>query len=347
MRRPQRRWLAAPGLQEIVLSVFETERVAHALTEVGGYLRQSLPDASAEQYSAWKLSPPESGAHGRKGGARRPAQRIEQSLLIPPTAARMGCLRLVRFQGLPPTIPQQVMRSSQRSWDTGGIFDVDVFARDVDAAYRGLQRHGWTAMGEPVEYREAEFHVRQVVAVGPDGLVVAIIQRYEPPATGLDAHMPLTAIFNSTQLVRDFAGAAQFYEQVLGFQKTHDFVIDAAAEPGADVLGLPLPQAINAQRRIGMFRPPWAEHGAIELIENSSMHGRDFSAACVAPNVGLLALRFCVPNVRQYAAEIQARGGQPYAALMRMNLAPYGAVELFSIRSPEGAIVEFLQRIGR
>lgn len=293
------------------------------MIEVGGYRLLPLPDAGAEQFAA--------------------SERMQQALLVPATPSRMGCLRLVRFDGLPSPQLQRVMRSSQRSWDTGGIFDIDVFARDADKLYRGFQRHGWTALGEPVEYREAEFHVRQVVAVGPNGLVIAIIQRYEPPAAGFEAGMPMTAIFNSTQMVRDFDRSAQYYEQVLRWQKTHDFVIDAAAEPGADVLGLPLPQATNARRRIGMFRPPWATSGAIELIENSSMHGRDFSADCVAPNVGLLALRFCVANCKQYASEIVARGGTLYTELVEIEIAPYGRVAYFSVRAPEGAIIEFIQ----
>ena len=67
--------------------------------------------------------------------------------------------------------------SSQRSWDTGGIFDVDIFTTDVERVYRELQRHGWTALGEPVDYTEAHFSVRQVVAVGPGGFMLAMIQR--------------------------------------------------------------------------------------------------------------------------------------------------------------------------
>jgi hypothetical protein len=92
-----------------------------------------------------------------------------------------------------------------------------------------------------------------------------------------------------------------------------------------------------------MFRPPNADSGGIELIENASMSGRDFSADCVAPNVGLLALRFVVADVAKYADEITSRGAQFYAAPAQFALAPYGNVASFSVRSPEGAIVEFIQ----
>ncbi|MFO1425412.1 MAG: hypothetical protein U1F11_00250 [Steroidobacteraceae bacterium] len=322
-------WLAVDGLQEAVLSVFDVERIARALAEVGGYRLQPLPDADRAQFAAWQVP--------------STCTRIEQALLVPePGGPAPGCLRLVRFDGV---AQQRVMRSSQRSWDTGGIFDVDVYARDVDSSYRALQRHGWTAFGEPVEYREAEFHVRQVVAVGPDGLVLAIIQRFSPPVPALDADpaLRMTPVFNSTQMVRDFERAARFSEQVLGWRKSHDFLVDAVAEPGADVLGLPLPQAITARRRVGIFHPADAQDGSIELIENASMYGRDCAADCVAPNVGLLALRFRVADAAGYAREILARGGELHGAPARFEVAPYGSVTTFAVRSPEGAIVEFIQ----
>lgn len=325
-------WLSQAGLQEAVLSVFDLERVAAALGDSAGFRRLDLPDVAA----------------GSSLPMHWPAgcTRVEQCLLLPPGDAKapMGCLRLQRFHGL----PQRLMRSSQRSWDTGGIFDVDVYVRDVDAFYRRLQRHGWTAFGEPVEYREAEFHVRQVVAIGPDGLVVAAIQRYSPPVPALDAAVAAgrvidaTPIFNSTQMVRDFDRSADFYERALGWQKSHDFVIDAAAEPGAEVLGLPLPYARTARRRIGIFRAPDAAEGSIELIENSSMVGRDCAADCVAPNVGLLSLRFRVPDAERYAAELRLRDVPILGAPQRMELAPYGAAIAFTVRAPEGAQIEFL-----
>ena len=181
--------LRRSGIQEVVVSVFDIDQFARGFVEAGEFRRFALPDAAPEQFAAWRV----------------PAgcTRIEQAHLVHPSSPESrGGLRLVKFHG----VEQKVMRSSQRSWDTGGIFDVDVYARDVDSSYRALQRHGWTAFGEPVEYREAEFHVRQVVAVGPDGLVLAIIQRFSPPVPALDADpaLRMTAVFNSTQMVRDF-----------------------------------------------------------------------------------------------------------------------------------------------
>jgi predicted enzyme related to lactoylglutathione lyase len=319
-------------IQEAVVSVFDFDRLVRPLVETCGYVETPLPDAPPEQFAAWKVPPA--------------CNRVEQRLLVPAPSEAFGAdgrgaLRLVRFHGVE---GQKVMRSSQRSWDTGGIFDVDMFSAHVDGVYRGLQRHGWSALGEPVDYSEAHFSVRQVVAMGPDGLVLAIIQRYEPYVDGLDATGLLSPVFNSTQLVADFDAAMHFYGETLGFLLRVEFTIENVAEPGADVLGLPMPYAKNARRRLAMFKPEGPGEGGVELIQNLDMQGRRCDADCMAPNVGILCLRFEVEDALGYAAQIEARGGTLYTPATAMELAPFGRVTLFSVRSPEGAIIEFYSR---
>jgi catechol 2,3-dioxygenase-like lactoylglutathione lyase family enzyme len=310
-----------------VLSVFDIPRVARPMTEAGSFSLSALPDAPRGQFAAWHVPPS--------------CTRIEQAYLAPMGSPNgTGGIRLVKFHGA----PQRVMRSSQRSWDTGGLFDVDVFSPDVDSVYRKLQSFGWSAMGEPVDYTEAHLVVRQVVAKGPDGLIVAIIQRYSPPADNLVPGAAMSRIGGGVHMVKDYDRSRQFLIETLGWRARLEFTIENAAEPGADVLGLPLPFALSARRRIGMFGPPGPGAGGIELIANLDMHGRDFAAHCVAPNVGLLAQRFPVADAERYAAAIVARGGAIYAQPSRYEIAPLGAVTAFCVRTPDGAILEFYSR---
>jgi predicted enzyme related to lactoylglutathione lyase len=314
-------------VQEAIVSTFDIDRLAAPLTAVCGFERIDLEDAPVEQWPAWRV-PTE-------------CRRIEQALLVPQRSdAGRGAIRLVRFHG----VEQRVMRSSQRSWDTGGIFDVDVFSADVDRLYHALQRFGWTALGEPTDYSEAHFSVRQVVAVGPDGLMLAIIQRYVPQVSGLDASGIPSPIFNSTQIVADLDRARRFYGEVLGWTPRLDFQLVGVAEPGANVLGLPMPHAQEARRRIAMFNPPGPAIGGVELIQNLDMHGQCWDQACVAPNVGILALRFEVEDAVAYAAEIEGRGGALFAPPSRVQVEPHGSLTCFSVRSPEGAVIEFFGR---
>ncbi|MCB2106760.1 MAG: hypothetical protein KDE14_03615 [Rhodobacteraceae bacterium] len=315
----------SPGLREYVLSVFDFERIVTPMVEVGLFTRRDLPDAPPGQWAAWNV----------------PADctRIEQVYIEPMgSKAGEGGIRLVKFHGT----KQRVMRSSQRSWDTGGLFDVDVMTPDVDSAYRKLQRYGWSANGEPVDYTEANLHVRQVVANGPDGFRLAMIQRYSPPATNLIAGATMSPIHGGVHMVRDYDVSRRYLLDTLGWSARLEFVIDNQAEPGADVLGLPLPMALTAVRRIGMFSGPGGG-GGIELIHTVDMYGVDFAEHCVAPNVGLLCQRFPVANAEKYAAEIAARGGAIYAPPSRYEIAPIGEVTAFAVRTPDGAILEFYQ----
>lgn len=318
------------GIQEIVVSVFDIEHLAAPFMDTGDYTRIDLPDAPKEQWPAWRVP--------------AACTRIQQTLLKHNSGpAGEGSIRLVKFHGA----PQRVMRSSQRSWDTGCIFDIDVLSPDTEAAYRRLQTFGWTAMGEPVEYREDTIHAIQVVAIGPNGFNLAIINNFPPP----DQKRPykvLSAYGGGTQMVADLDKALDFYLKVLGFKTNRRFDITDQDEPGYDVIGLPRPYAKDAKRRLAMIGGPPLDdkhRGAgVELIENSSMKGRDFSEHCVAPNVGILCPRIPVRDARAYAAEVQVRGGKLFTDPMSLEIAPYGRVTAFSIKSPEGALLEFYSR---
>lgn len=308
------------GIAEVILSAFDFDRVAAALVGIGGYRRVDLPDASAAQAAAWH--------------APADCTRIEQALLLPAEGDR-GRLRLVRFHG----IEQALIRPSQRSWDTGGIFDVDIFSTDVTKVYAQLQRLGWSALGEPVRYTMGEFDVTQVVATGPDGLVLAIIQPHKSPSFEL----PITAmsrIFNSTQIVADMDRALDFYTRILGWTMLVNLTVEDCAEPGADVLGLPMPFAGEAKRRVAIVHPHGINDGSIELIEIVGWQGKDYGSRAIAPNVGLMALRIELEGIETHAEAIRVRGGELYTEPTRFEIPPFGETSFFSVRSPDGAIIE-------
>jgi predicted enzyme related to lactoylglutathione lyase len=158
----------------------------------------------------------------------------------------------------------------------------------------------------------------------------------------------LSAYGGGTQMVADLDKALDFYLRVLGFKTNRRFDINNQDEPGYDVIGLPKPFSKDAQRKLAMIGGPPLDdkhRGAgVELIENSSMKGRDFSEHCVAPNVGILCPRIPVKDARQYADEIKARGGKLFTEPQLLTIAPYGKVTAFTIRTPEGAMLEFYSK---
>lgn len=309
------------GIQEIVASVSDIPRIARVFTQIANYREVRLPDAPHEQWRAWHVP--------------RSVKRIEQLLLVPPGPEK-GCVRLVKFHGG----RQRVMRSSAHTWDPGGIFDIDVYTRDARCVYRLLQALGWSAYGEPTDYSWGGFGVCEVVATGPDGLVIALIEpRRLPP--GFPRLRGFSRVFNSAQIVRDYDASLRFFTAQLGWRVFVDTQVQGVEEPGAEVLGIPRPLATGTLRRIGIVHPEGTNDGSLEPIALPELEGRHVGEHCIAPNLGWLCYRMPVTNAREQAKLLTSRGLEPYAAPRELECAPYGRIVMFAIRTPDGAIVEY------
>lgn len=313
------------GLQEAVASVSDARRIAEVFTAVGGWSARKLADAPPEQWRAWRVP--------------RRCTRIEQWLLRPARDNR-GFVRLVKFHG----VPQRVMRSSGRTWDTGGIFDVDVFTDDVRRVYRALQARGWSAYGDPVDYGWGGFEVSQVVATGPDGLAIAVLEPRQPPQAQFPPYRGFSRVFNSSNMVRDYDATRRWFTEVLGWKFMVEGDLAGVVEPGERIFGLPLPLARQTLRRCGIVHPAGLNDGSLETIAMPGLEGRDFATDCVAPNLGWLAWRFPVADARGFARQLTARGARLYSRPAPLRLLPYGEVLAFSVRTPDGAILEFFER---
>ncbi len=314
------------GIQEVVASVSDIPRIARVFTRIANYRVVRLPDARREQWSAWRVP--------------RGVQRIEQCLLLPAGTAK-GAIRLVQFHGG----RQRLMRSSAHTWDPGGIFDIDVYTRDARKVYRALQAEGWSAYGEPTDYSWGGFDVCEVVATGPDGLVIALIEPKQIPP-GFRGFRGFTRAFNSAQIVSDYDATLRFFTDQLGWQVFVDTAVQGTLEPGAEVLGIPPAFAANVLRRIGIVHPDGSNDGSLEPIAMPELLGRNVSKHCVAPNLGWLSYRMAVPDAAAYARELRVRQVELYTALRRMKVAPYGVLDTFTVRTPDGAIIEFYSLVG-
>jgi catechol 2,3-dioxygenase-like lactoylglutathione lyase family enzyme len=313
------------GIQEIVASVSDVARIARVFTRIANYREIRLPDASAEQRRAWH--------------APRSVRRIEQRLLVPPGPDK-GAVRLVKFHGG----RQRLMRSSAHTWDPGGIFDIDVYTRDARKVYRELQAEGWSAYGEPTDYSWGGFDVCEVVATGPDGLVIALIEPKKIPP-GFAGMRGFTRVFNSAQIVADYDATLRFYTQQLGWKVFVDTIVRDVEEPGAEVLGIPRPLATQVVRRIGIVHPEGTNDGSLEPIALEGLGGRHVGEHCVAPNLGWLSYRMPVAEAEAYAAELRAGGIALYGEPTTYRLAPYGLITAFAVRTPDGAIIEFYSSV--
>ena len=77
------------------------------------------------------------------------------------------------------------------------------------------------------------------------------------------------------------------------------------------------------------------------MIEVMGLDGFDYSGQCDAPNLGILAVRYPVADAVQAKSLIAGRGGSVWQDVSRVSLGEIGDVDLFSIKTPDGSIVQF------
>ena len=107
------------GWQEAVLSVSDPEVWVRTLTDVGGWEVMERGEGNAAWLQIWQL--PDTTRH--------------QEVLMRNPGTDSGYIRLVAFQG----VPQVQIRSNGQTWETGGIFDLNVRVTDIDARFVELQ----------------------------------------------------------------------------------------------------------------------------------------------------------------------------------------------------------------
>lgn len=312
----------ASGFKEAVFSVRDLDAAIEVYRAVAGWEIVLRGDAGADQARFWHLDP---------------GQKIEQVLMRNPGDDE-GLLRLVRFPGTAP----RLMRPGAQTWDTGGIFDVNVRVLDAEAKLVELQAHGWQSYSEVVEFRFGKFVVREVLAKGPDGIVFALIERVQPALEGYDNLRHFSHIFNSTQLVRDFDRSFDFFTRQLGFEVylKHE---GPSREAGPSVLGLPQNLTTEIPRKVAIVSPRGDNFGSVEILSFEGATGNDYSDRASAPNLGHLTLRFPVADLDAYLQQIQARGVETVSGPAELQIEPYGKVRAFAVRAPEGAWLEFVE----
>jgi len=264
---------------------------------------------------------------------------IQQVVLRNP-GTDTGYVRLLRF----PQDARQPIRSNDQAWDTGGIFDLNLRVADMDTAFARLSELHWQATSDPLEFSFGRFRVKEWVVRGPDGVRYALIERVEPPLQGWPHMQQFSRVFNSTQIVRDIEAARSFYVDKLGFD-----VYLASNQPspaaGPNVLGLPHNLAAEISRQVYILHPAKTNDGSVEILQFAGATGTDFAARAVPPNIGALALRFPVRNLDRLLTRLHEHDIEIVAGPATVTLPPYGEARLVAIRSPDGAWLEFFQRV--
>lgn len=262
--------------------------------------------------------------------------RGEEVLVMHPQARRGG-IRLVAPDGA----WQPLARDGAQAWDSGGIFDVNLRALgDIEDLHARFGRHGWHAIAPVTAWDFGALAVKEVIERDCEGLEIALMQRIRPPLTGYEGlEGPASWVFNSTQIVHDFAAARRLYVDALGWrpvQETDGFAAGDAS--GENCMGLPPGLAPGVPMRIGIYQAQGAMAGSVEIIAFGA-GGRDFSAQTVPPRRGWTALRFAVADADDFARRA-ADGGCGVVGPVELDWAPWGRGRAVAAITPWGARLE-------
>lgn len=310
------------GFQEVVGIVADADEAGRRLAPALGYKALYAGDLAAPLGATWGAGP---------------AARAREVLLVHPDKAR-GAIRLLSFG----EEPRALMRDGAQPWDTGGIFDINIRALDdIETLHHALGRAGHRAFAPITNWQFGALAVREVVENDADGLCIALMQRVSPPLQGYEGVGGNASwVFNSTQVVTDFAQARALFVDHLGWvpvQETEGF---AGNEGGINCMGLPLSLAEQIPMQIGIYQAQGRMEGSVEII-SFGCSGHDFSQSR-PPMRGWAALRFPVTDIDGFARAMVA-GGCEIVEAGRVEWAPYGSAELLAAVTPWGARLEGLR----
>ncbi|KAA1244930.1 VOC family protein [Aquimarina sp. RZ0] len=312
------------GFQEIILSVSNLEKAVNFFKKVCGWEVFSENYGHSDLKKMWNLDD---------------TVFIEEAVLRNPKDIE-GFLRIIKFKN----VAQQQIRSAANVWDTGGIFDINLRIDNMETMYRELQDKGWNGLSDPLRYTFNIYDVSEVLMKGPDGIVIAFMQRFAPPLVGFDHMKKTSRIFNSSVIVRDMKASHDFYVNKLGF---HMFFQTKGLNrnAGRNVIGIPSNINHEITVPIDIVRPDKDNFGSIEYLHINELKGKDCAKFAKPPNLGILMYRFPVRHAETYATTLKSRGVTLNSEVQTLYIKPYGNLKIFSVRSPDGVWIEFIELI--
>ena len=309
------------GFTETVFIVSDMQSTASMLTDVGGWHVISTPEVDKQLAKLWQL----------------PATAKFHQMLLANKGEQRGYMRLIEIDG----VKQQLIRPNTQSWDTGGIFDVNMRVKNIATKRDQLLAKGWFSATDPIQFNFGPYVVKEWIVKNADGVAFALIERIAPELTDWPNLKGFSRVFNSTQVVPDIEKSLPFYTDVLGF-KTYLKHKGASKEQGPNVLGLPHNLTTEIGRSVYILHPDGVNEGSVELLQFHGASGRDLSINAAPPNIGIVTLRFPVEDLAALKQTF-TKNNIDIVSETQLNLPPYGLVDILAIKTPDQTWIEFYQ----
>ena len=308
-------------------SVSDIDRTARFFREIAGYETVYRGPLDASEIAALELR---EGASGEVMTLRAPGSDA-------------GYVRLIRFDNAGRKVPT---RPGARAWDTGCIWSFMVRAYDIERVYDDAIALGWGTETQiaPLSFNGSELSI--VVFKGPDGLQVQAYERLNRPIPdGFTPFERLSRPFNIMQMTRDREAVRVLMEDVLGFRRVWYGPPYVDTEPVLMPLGIPQNLTTSVPYMAGIFSPQTQTlYGRMEYIEIDGLDGFDYADRCRAPNLGWLSVTYPVNSVDEARKRIISRGWKIKHEAYRSTRPSFGDLKIFSIKAPDGALIEFVEK---
>ena len=315
------------GFQEIIIIVSDLKNAKKSWVTIGQYEVICANHQNSELSKIWKLN----------------SETQVSEILLRKGRSNRSYIRLVHIEGL----EDNQIRSSGMPWDTGGYFDLYHYVSDVDKIFNQLRKLGWQAYNDPIQYELQIFKIKEVIIRGPNGEVLCLMQREEPPydKNYVESNEGISWPFNIVTIVENYRENINFFENILGW---HVYLSgeNKYSEPGFNPSGIPSNLASKLSQRFTRFSPTKTDgFGSIQVLKNNGLKGKNFSPKSIYPNLGLYTTRFIVSNINVLLKRINDNGYPLETKLTKMKIDPYGLVKIIALNTPSGARIEFLEVI--
>ena len=234
-----------------------------------------------------------------------------------------------------------------------GLFNLNLYTRDIQKDYQQLQSQGFKFWSEPAynNFGPAVGETMEVAFDGPDGVVINLVElltkdpktlvghidgfvtRYGRTATGF------TAVVTTAHSVIDMDKALAFYYGPLHMKLFVESVLEGAETNRA--LNLP-----EQSRTRSVLVQGDHEYGKIALAAPINYEVENLVPDAVPPNIGYLVQSFQIGNMAEVTRGCEAVGAEVFSAPMEIDLPGRGNCVSMLVRNPgSGALQELFQVI--
>ncbi|XQW83435.1 VOC family protein [Thalassotalea piscium] len=314
---------AISGFSEVVFVVNDLQKSKTFYCDIIGWEVISEEGIETGLYDFWQLS----------------ENAIVSSCVVRAPEATEGAIRLVKITG----VEQQYIRANSQIWDTGGIFDVNTRVKNVHQLSRKLHEYQWFGVNEPVEMTFGPFKVYEWLAKSHDGITHALIERLEPVLENDQQTALFSELINASMVINDHQSEKDFFTKILGFKALihQEDTFDKAV---SNVFGMPFELVATTPHVLTLLSADGTRKGTVELASFPELTGNDFSDNAQPYNLGITCLRFPIKEMDHFIAHL-THNHIDYISGGRLDIQPYGEVNIIAVNSPNGNRFEFFETL--